>query len=387
MKILFITHYSELYGANKSLLQLILELRKNHGINPIVLLPREGTICSLLEKERIPFYISHFYWWVNNNNKGFFQIVLNIRKQIRNQLRVKQIYNLFSAENIDLVYSNSVTINIGVFVSRKLHCPHIWHIRETMQAYNFRYSLGNWFAKKHFQKAANRYILISDYLLRKYSNCLPNNKVIRIYNGISTPELHRKENQFDGVLDLCIVGVISEQKNQLDILKAIKILVEEYGITNIHLHIIGTAAGVCLENIQDFIAVNNLIKYISFHGHQNNVNELLTKMNLGIMCSRDEAFGRVTIEYMLHLLPVIASNSGANPELIEPGKNGELYELYNAQDLANKIMSFVQNPELLQEYGRYAQEFATDHFSSEQNSRSIYKTIQEILELNPIKSD
>ena len=216
---------------------------------------------------------------------------------------------------------------------------------------------------------------------------MPANKITRIYNGINRIELHRKENQFDGVLDLCIVGVISEQKNQLDILKAIKILVEEHGITNIHLHIIGTATGSYLENIQDFIVVNNLIKYISFHGHQNNVNELLTKMNLGIMCSRDEAFGRVTIEYMVHLLPVIAANSGANPELIEPGKNGELYELYNAQDLANKIMSFVQNPELLQEYGRYAQEFATDHFSSEQNSRSIYKTIQEILELNPIKSD
>ena len=375
-----------MYGANKSLLQLIIELRRDFGIKPIVLLPRAGEICKEFENEKIEFQIIHFYWWVNNN-KGIFQKGLNIRKQIRNQFRVKQICKLFSVENIDLVYSNSVTINMGVFISRKLHCPHLWHIRETMEAYNFRYSLGKRFAKKHFQMAANQYILISDFLIRSYSSYLPANKITRIYNGINRIELHRKENQFDGVLNLCIVGVISEQKNQLDILKAIKILVDEHGITNIHLHIIGTATGSYLENIQDFIAVNNLIKYISFHGHQNNVNELLTKMNLGIMCSRDEAFGRVTIEYMVHLLPVIAANSGANPELIEPGKNGELYELYNAQDLANKIMSFVQNPDLLQEYGRYAQELAVENFSSEQNSKSIYKTIQEILELNPIKSD
>ena len=386
INILFISHYSEMYGANKSLLQLIIELRRDFGIKPIVLLPRIGEICKELEKEKIEFQISHFYWWVNNN-KGIFQKVLNVRKQIRNQLRVKQIYKLFSDENIDLVYSNSVTINMGVFISRKLHCPHIWHIRETMEAYNFRYSLGKRFAKKHFQKAANQYILISDFLIRSYSSYLPSNKITRIYNGINRIELHRKENHFDGVLKLCIVGVICEQKNQLDILKAIKILVEEHGITNIHLHIIGTAAGAYLELIQDFIAVNNLTKFISFHGHQNNVSEWLCETNLGIMCSRDEAFGRVTIEYMLHRLPVIVSNSGANSELIQPRNNGEVYELYNAQDLASKIMRFVQNPKLLEEYGRYAEEFVAGNFSSEQNSKSIYKTIQETLELNPIKSD
>ncbi|MGK0452837.1 MAG: glycosyltransferase involved in cell wall biosynthesis [Paraglaciecola sp.] len=373
-----------MYGANKSLLQLIIELRRDFGIKPIVLLPRAGEICKEFEKEKIEFQISHFYWWVNNN-QGIFQKVLNVRKQIRNQFRVKQICKLFCYENIDLVYSNSVTINMGVFISRKLHCPHIWHIRETMEAYNFRYSLGKWFAKKHFQKPTNRYILISDFLFRSYSNCIPSNKITRIYNGVNGIELHRKENQFEGVLKLCMVGVISEQKNQLDILKAIKILVEEYQITNIHLHIIGTAKGDYLEGIQNFIAANHLTRFISFHGHQSNVSEWLSKMNLGIMCSRDEAFGRVTIEYMLHRLPVIASNSGANPELIVPGNNGEIYELYNAQDLANKIMTFVNNPDLLEEYGRYAQEFAAENFSSKQNSENIYKTIKEIIPLNSKK--
>jgi glycosyltransferase involved in cell wall biosynthesis len=88
---------------------------------------------------------------------------------------------------------------------------------------------------------------------------------------------------------------------------------------------------------------------------------------------------------MLHRLPVIASNSGANPELIVPGNNGEIYELYNAQDLANKIMTFVNNPDLLEEYGRYAQEFAAENFSSKQNSENIYKTIKEIIPLNSKK--
>jgi glycosyltransferase involved in cell wall biosynthesis len=47
-------------------------------------------------------------------------------------------------------------------------------------------------------------------------------------------------------------------------------------------------------------------------------------MNIGLMCSRDEAFGRVTIEFMLHKMPVIASNSGANPELVINRINGDI---------------------------------------------------------------
>lgn len=38
INVLFVTHYRELYGANNSLLQLILEL-KEKGIIPTVLLP------------------------------------------------------------------------------------------------------------------------------------------------------------------------------------------------------------------------------------------------------------------------------------------------------------------------------------------------------------
>ena len=36
MKVLFLTHYAGMYGANKSLLQLLIELRDNHRVIPCV---------------------------------------------------------------------------------------------------------------------------------------------------------------------------------------------------------------------------------------------------------------------------------------------------------------------------------------------------------------
>ena len=88
MSVLFVTHYSGFYGANKSLLTLMVLLRERYGINPIVLLPSEGQMCEALKHEGIPYNVSHYYWWVNYNH-GIFQWLLNKRKQLINILRIK----------------------------------------------------------------------------------------------------------------------------------------------------------------------------------------------------------------------------------------------------------------------------------------------------------
>ena len=43
MRVLYITHVGAMDGANRSLLQLIEELRANHNVIPIVVCPREAT--------------------------------------------------------------------------------------------------------------------------------------------------------------------------------------------------------------------------------------------------------------------------------------------------------------------------------------------------------
>ena len=43
MRVLYITHVSAMDGANRSLLQLIEELRANHNVIPLVVCPREAT--------------------------------------------------------------------------------------------------------------------------------------------------------------------------------------------------------------------------------------------------------------------------------------------------------------------------------------------------------
>ena len=367
-----------MYGANQSMCRLITELRDNYNIAPIVLLPSTGDICEFLEQKDIKYFVSHYYWWVNAE-KGIFQYLLNWRKQIINFVRVKSLVRLVENEGVDLVYSNSATINIGAFLSRRLKCPHIWHFRESLDSYQFKLSLGNFISKLFLKTAANKYILISDYLINAYAKLLPADKIQRIYNGIDFNRINLKPEKKNHFFNMCMVGIISDQKNNLDALKALCILVNKYKLANIRLHFVGGHKTDYFQMLKKHITENKLEDYVIFHGHTKDVDSLLSTMHLGLMCSRDEAFGRVTVEYMLHGMPVIASNSGANTELIKENINGAIYTIYNANELAEKISKFVTQPDLLKLMGETAYDYGKENFSSERNAALIYEAINDLV--------
>lgn len=378
INILFITHYSSMYGANQSLCRLMIELREKYNICPIVLLSQRGEICEFLDQNNISYYVSHFYWWVNED-KGVFQYILNLRKQFRNWIHVKSWVRLIEKEKIDLIYSNSFTINIGTFISRKLKCPHIWYIRESLEQFKFKLSLGKLISKMFLKNAADKFILISDFLIKVYTDLLPAERVERIYNGIDFTRVNTKSVKKVDTFNLCMVGIISEQKNNLDAVKALFLLINKYKLENVQLHLIGGNKAEYLELLNKYIDENELSRYVFFHGHTKAVDVLLSTMHLGLMCSNGEAFGRVSVEYMMHSIPVIASNSGANPEIIKEDINGSIYTLYNSTELAEKIYKFVTQPELLKQLGQTAYLYGKANFSSEQNTAAIYDVIEELV--------
>lgn len=378
MTILFIAHYSGFYGANKSLLKLMVLLRDKYGVNPIVLLPSAGQMCDELDRAGIPYYVSHYYWWVNYN-KGLFQKLLNVRKQLINRRRIPKICNVIQDCQIDLVYSNSVTINVGVYIAKRIGVPHIWQFRESFSQYGLSFSLPRNISVAFLKRnCTSRYILISDYLKEYYDKFLPRKKTIRIYNGISleTDQKCIVERQ-NTIINVCVVGLISEEKNQIDAIRALRILLEKGH--SVRLHLIGSSSGSYLQRIETEIRNLDLTEQVKLYGHQDNVFSVLSSMHIGLMTSFDEAFGRTTIEYMLSGMPVIASNSGANQELVKDGLNGYIYSLGDACDLASKIETFIKNPSLIESMGKRAKEYAENNFAAEKNAEQIYNVIRDVL--------
>lgn len=376
MTILFVTHYAGYYGANKSMVTLINLLRDKYGIEPLVLLPSDGAVCQSLSVHNIPYVLQHYYWWVNDN-QGLFQYWLNKRKQLKNIFKCRKISKLLQDKNIDLIYSNSVTINMGMLIAKQLHISHIWHFRESLT--QFKLSLSRALSLSIWNNIQNKkYILISDYMMDYYRKFLPNDRMMKIYNGVSLPSgVSRKTpNILFNRLKVAIVGVACEQKNQLELLRA-QSLLKTQGI-EIETYIVGTNKKEYLAKLEQYINEHNL-NNVHIIGHTDDVFGVLQGMNVGVVCATDEAFGRTTIEFMLMKMPVVVSDSGANAELVRDGVDGMVYPLGNVSALADAIRNYVENPKLLDEHGEAAYEHARENFSAEQNAEIIYKTINEIM--------
>ena len=99
--------------------------------------------------------------------------------------------------------------------------------------------------------------------------------------------------------------------------------------------------------MSDYANQRGYLSQINFLGSINDVHERLGNYQIGLMCSRAEGFGRVTAEYMHAQLGVIASDSGANPELIQDGVNGLLFKSGDAKSLSECILRLYNNREFL----------------------------------------
>ena len=144
------------------------------------------------------------------------------------------------------------------------------------------------------------------------------------------------------------------------------------------LNIIGTGSDEYFNELKQIIRAKGLENNVKLWGFCYNVDEILQSMDVGLMLSRREAFGRVTVEYMLNYMPVIGVNTGATPEIID-NESGFICELDDSEKLADFMQKFITNPELLSQMGSKARERAIKNFSLERNTDQIYELYQEIL--------
>ena len=107
---------------------------------------------------------------------------------------------------------------------------------------------------------------------------------------------------------------------------------------------------------------------------------LLKGYDCGIVCSRREGFGLATAEFMAAGLAVIASDTGANSELIEDGVSGLIYHYQDVADLSAKIETLYKDPGKLDSFGRSARNAVEEKFTIGVNCRGILDVYREVSE-------
>jgi glycosyltransferase involved in cell wall biosynthesis len=340
IKMISITHYSTLYGANRSLLNLILGTRDKVDWTIICKPTKDGSsdIRAELAALKVSYYSVPFLLDIFVKGNGVRNHRLFFSLEFIYNFFIAAIIALYAKVNkVRIIHTNSSATCLGAYVCAISAIPHVWHFREfLLEDYNGNYKFGfNYLA--YWGNKAAKIIAVSHSIYRR---CIIERGIQVttniIYNGVIAERALRPftDKQPGHVLQLVIVGVLTEGKNQLEAIKAVQILKsQEYPV---HLNIVGTAQGEYYETLRRYVASANLSDVVSFSGYITDQQDIYEKADVSIICAKNEGMGRVTVESMANGIPVIGYNAAGTAELIAHGHTGLLYE-ENEKDLALSI--------------------------------------------------
>ncbi len=104
---------------------------------------------------------------------------------------------------------------------------------------------------------------------------------------------------------------------------------------------------------------------IHFLGFCSDMDSVYRTVDVAVNAAWEEAFGMVVIEPMAYCRPVVGTDSGGIPEIIEHGRTGLLVPPRDPESLGRAILELVQDEEKRRTIGRAARRTVEDRFSIE----------------------
>lgn len=387
MQVLMISDSDSKYGAPHSLKQMCETMKERYGDKleiTVVLAKSAENIKDELEgygcKVQVLMFVPYYQGVPENKLKLVVKYFIRWLQYVYgNMMGVRWIRKHIDMQKIDIIHSNSSREDLGAMIAKHYGKPLIWHIREfgdkDYKCYSFRKNY-----IKLMNETAVKLLAVSDAVRKHWiSKGIHPDKIITVYNGVKEiPEdmvsQHRNIAQF---IRIVMLGSLNETKGQLHLVRAVSLLsADEKG--KIQVDIIGDGSKNYGRAVRQEIEKNNLQNIVRMRGYISDPARLLRDYDVGVICSRSEGFGRVTAEYMMAGLPVLASDTGANPELIRNGEDGYLYPYGDAKKLSMAIRKFMYDKPKLIEMGENARKRAVDNFSSKVNADNIMNIYESI---------
>ncbi|KYG59536.1 glycosyltransferase [Planococcus maritimus] len=134
------------------------------------------------------------------------------------------------------------------------------------------------------------------------------------------------------------------------------------------------------QKLRDQAAALNIENRVQFLGARTDVDQLLYAADVSLLTSHSESFPLVLLESADMATPVIATNVGGVPALVDPGKTGWIVEPGRADALEHVMSKAMQAN--TQEMGSMLRSFAKENFSNEKLQREIHQIYKSVLKLN-----
>lgn len=226
-------------------------------------------------------------------------------------------------------------------------------------------------------EAIRKYMLT----LRLFRLRIPPHKVVTVHKGHEVEWYTQEEKADLGAIGVpagsLVVGCVARMRPRKGVpvlIKAFGQLPEELGT---HLVLIGKIED---SRIAKAIARSPAKERVHVLGFRPDAAKLAGALDVLVLPSlRREGLPRAVIEAMAQRIPVIVTDSGGSPELLEDFKSGRIVPPNDADSLAEAMEQILSDQAMAERYGDAAQKRIKEHFNVDQTVEKTLAIYYELL--------
>jgi len=223
---------------------------------------------------------------------------------------------------------------------------------------------------------ADRVFSVSYQLRDWYARSIgfPANRIGVIHNGVDTQRFTPRPQERihararlgieAGEFSIGAVGRLEPVKDLFTLLRALAACGRNLGQWRLLLAGKGREESSLRNFVNDHPEIRNRVVFLGEVGSQT-VPDLLNALDLYVLPSITEGICNALLEAMATALPVIASATGGNPEVVVAGESGLLFPVGDPRALAERLELLCLHPELRTQTGQRARQRILEHFSLE----------------------
>lgn len=365
MKVINISLEERIAGPTLRILQVARRLQDT-DITTVVVLPKgDSDYCQELEKAGIPHYVlpvkrmrrsknplDHLSWLASLPADS--QMIADIARK----------------EKADIIHCNGLVQVVGGLAAKKAGCRVMWHLNDVAMP---------WYLHRLFRPVVESHadlVVFASLAVERHFACQRQGLRTGILHAPVDTSVFAPEATGDArsrirrELNIPEASPVVGMVGNINFLKGVTDFVASAGLLaklrpDIHFIHVGAKLATkqqLAEQVEQSVAELGLRSRFHLLGKQTNIQNFLSAMDIYVIPSLSEACPISLLEAMAMQRPIVATNVGGIPELIRNGEEGFLISPRDPAAIADRVMKYLDRPEMGNKYGHKARVRAIEHY-------------------------
>ncbi|MDX0375954.1 glycosyltransferase [Sinorhizobium meliloti] len=370
-------------GSHMSSLGLIQNLPKSRFVPLVVLHQTDGPVADLFRREGIDFVAAPVLNRLERAAPRNGAAVVNVMRTL------PALVPFLRANNASIVHTNDGRTHlIWGLAARVAGSKHLWHHRGDATSFGLR-RVAPWLP--------NRLVAVSKFasprpgLFSAAGKCSVVHSPFDVMKMDGFERVEARENVLAAIgcsPDTKLVGYVGtlvDRKRPILFVEAVAALKRLSPETKVAGLFFGNALNGLDDAARSRAEALGIADCIHFMGFRYPGEPWIAGLDALLVTAVNEPLGRTLVEAMLLATPVIAADSGGNPEVVENGKTGMLVRADDPDEFAKACLVLFSNAALREHIVETARKEVRARFSFERHVQAITSVYEELMGVTGIR--